>query len=568
MKRILISTISAIALSLLSIAPAKAQRLDFGGTVLNNDIASWLDLYDFSFTSHNFGTARSMAMGNAFTSLGADMVSASLNPAGVGMYVGGDFSFTPMLSFSKSKSEGGDPFYSAGDIEYFDDHTTRLAIPNFGVVVPISKGTGAVTNINFGITYNRIADFNQDRLMASYDNEAINSVANYFATLANADMDSFKFDKDGRLEYGDPYYWGAVLAYKNGLINKDDEGWFVDRIGKNALVDHYSATETRGAVGEWAFTAGFNIVDRLYLGISLGIQDLDYRRDTYYGENYHYAAGETPSGVDMPYQMQYANYMQRTRFSGAGHNFKLGLTARPFKWLRVGVAYHTPTYYSLDISYMGEMWSETHSAGDNPEGYDVAPGGYFEDDVESPIWQDSGIYSWQFRTPSRLLAGLSLTLGKRAILSADIERSWYQTTRLQYSPIEYLDAVYKQNYKDVFKGSNTVRLGAEWYALPAVALRAGYIWSGKSLRSGYEDAIFTHPIPTEQSFITAGFGLHLSKTTTLDFAYQYGTTNYSYEQLFYVTSTEEGVSEEIISSRVFSTKTSRHNAVVTLGVRF
>ena len=570
MKRILISTISAIALSLLSIAPAKAQKpdFDFGGTVLNNDIATWLDLYDFSFTSHNFGTARSMAMGNAFTSLGADMVSASLNPAGIGMYVGGDFSFSPMLSFSNSKTEGGDPFYSPGDIEIFDNRTTRMAIPNFGVVVPISKGTGAFTNINFGITYNRIADFNQDRLMASYDNEAYNSLPNYFATMANANMDSFTFDKDGRLEYGDPYYWGAVLAYKNGLINKDDEGWFIDRIGENALVDHYSATETRGSVGEWAFTAGFNIVDKLYLGISLGIQDLDYRRDTYYGENYHYREGEVPSGEDMPYQMQYANYKQHTRFSGTGHNFKIGLTARPFNWLRVGVAYHTPTYYSLDISYMGEMWSETHSAGSNPEDYDVAPGGYFEDYVESPIWEDYGIYSWEFRTPSRLLAGASITLGKRAILSADFERSWYQTTRLQDSPIEYLDAIYKQNYKDVFKGSNTIRLGAEWYALPGVALRAGYIWSGKALRDDFKDAIFSHPIVTEQSFLTAGLGLNINRNTTLDFAYQYGTTHYSGEQLFYVTETLDGVTEEVISSRVFSTKTKRHNAVVTIGFRF
>ena len=572
MKRIFISTISAIILSVVALTPAKAQpldpKLDFGGTVMDNDVATWLDLYDFSFTSHNFGTARSMAMGNAFTALGADMVSTSLNPAGVGMYVGGDFSFSTMLVPSKSKTTGGDPFYSAGDIENFDNKTLRMAIPSFGVVTPVSIGAGALTNINFALSYNRIADFNQDRLMASYDNDDMNSMANYFRELANANSNSFIFDKDGRLEYGDPYYWGAVLGYKNGLINKDDKGWFIDRIGENALVDHYSATETRGSLGEWAFTAGFNIVDKLYLGISLGIHDLDYRRDTYYGENYHYAEGEVPTGEDMPYQMQYMNYMQHTRYSGAGHNFKFGLTARPFNWLRVGVAYHTPTYYSVDISYMGEMWSETHSAGNNPEDYDVAPGGYFEDYVESPVWEDYGSYAWEFRSPSRLLAGMALTLGKRAIISVDVERSWYQTIRLQDSPIDNLEPIYKQYYKDVFKGSNTVRLGGEFYVLPAVALRAGYIWSGKTLREDYNEAIFSRPIPTEQSFLTAGFGLHLSKTTTLDFAYQYGRTNYSSEQLFYVTRTVDGVTSSFIESEVFNTKTSRSNVVLTLGFRF
>ena len=535
---------------------------------MDNDVATWLDLYDFSFTSHNFGTARSMAMGNAFTALGADMVSTSLNPAGVGMYVGGDFSFGAMIVPSKSKTTGGDPFYSAGDIENFDNKTLRMAIPSFGVVTPVSIGTGAITNINFALSYNRIADFNQDRLMASYDNSAMNSMANYFRELASANPNSFIFDKDGRLEYGDPYYWGAVLGYKNGIINKDGEGWFIDRIGKNVIVDNYSATKTRGSLGEWAFTAGFNIVDKLYLGISLGIHDLDYRRDVYYGENYHYAEGETPSGEDMPYQMQYVNYRQYTRYSGSGHNFKFGLTARPFNWLRVGVAYHTPTYYSLDIGYRGKMRSETHSAGSNPEGYDLAPGGYFEDKVKSPIWEDYGIYSWEFRSPSRLLAGLALTLGKRAIISVDVERSWYQTIRLQDSPIDNLEPIYKQYYKDVFKGSNTVRLGGEFYVLPAVALRAGYIWSGKTLREDYNEAVFSRPIPTEQSFLTAGFGLHLSKTTTLDFAYQYGRTNYSSEQLFYVTRTVDGVTSSFIESEVFNTKTSRSNVVLTLGFRF
>lgn len=570
MKRIYISAVIAI---LLSVAPAKAQivNYDFGGTVQNNDVVSWLDLYDFSFTSHNFGTARSMAMGNAFTALGADMVSASLNPAGIGMYVGGDFSFTPMIGVSKSKTMGGDPYYSSGDYEYFDDHTTRMAVPSFGVVFPLSKSTGNFTNINFGFSYNRIADFNQDRLMASYDNDAVNSVANYFRNFA--DIDNLQTDSSGKMDFGDdPYYWGPVLAYKSGLINKYDDGWFIDRIGANALVDQYSATQTRGSLGEWAFTVGFNIVDRLYLGVSLGIQSLNYKHNTYYGENYHYA-DDAPAvdgaGVPLDYQLHNVGYMQNTTISGSGHNFKLGLTARPFDWLRVGVAYHTPTYYSLDFTYMSDMNSDMQRVGNDPEGLGVPPGGFDYNEVYSPILEDYGSNAWEFRSPSRLLAGVAVTLGRRAILSADFERSWYQTIRLQDSPLgDELSVIYKQNYKSVFKGSNTLRLGGEFYLLPALALRAGYIWSGKTLRSDYEHAIFSRPIPTEQSFLTAGIGLHLSKTTTLDFAYQYGTTHYTSEQLFYITETVDGVTEEIFGSELFTTKTTRHNAVLTLSFRF
>ena len=106
-------SVVALFTALIPTSNVKAQVLDFGGMVLNNDIPTWMDLYNLSSTTHNFGTARSMAMGNAFTALGADMVSASLNPAGVAMYVGGDFSLTPMISVAKS-STSGDPFYLSG----------------------------------------------------------------------------------------------------------------------------------------------------------------------------------------------------------------------------------------------------------------------------------------------------------------------------------------------------------------------------------------------------------------------------------------------------------------------
>ena len=558
MKRIYISTVAALIMSLFTTSNVNAQVLDFGGTVLNNDIPTWMDLYDLSSTSHNYGTARSMAMGNAFTALGADMVSASLNPAGVAMYVGGDVSFTPMITVAKSNTSG-DAYYEGGADGFFDNRNTRFAVPNFGVVVPVSMSTGALTNVNFAVSYNRIADFNEDRLMASRGNVAENSLANYFCELSNADDHNFTFDKNGRLEFGDPFYWGAVLAYKNGLTNRDDKGWFRDRISDDAVVDQYSVLETRGAVDEWSFTGGFNIVDKVYLGISIGIQGIDYSRNTYYGEDYLYDGGD--SGLED--QLIYTNYMQTTRFYGTGHNFKFGVTARPLHWLRVGVAYHTPTYYSLDTYYSGEMRTQTLHI-DPKSGEEQI----IDDYVQSPIFEEYGVNSWEFRTPSRLLTGVAVTLGKRAIISADYERSWYQTLRLQKSTIYGLDDVYKGHFKEVFKANNTLRLGVECYVLPAVALRAGYIWSDSAIKSGYEYAMTSRPSPTTRSFITAGLGMYLNKTTYLDFAYQYSTTHYTSIQPFYVTETIDGVTSPYIDSALFDTKTTRQSFVLTLGFRF
>ena len=96
MKRVFTTLLTALTL-LVSTSGASAQSVDFGGLNFNNDIIGWGDMYNLSFTAHNYGTARSMAMGNAFTALGADMVSATINPAGIGMYTQSDVSITPML---------------------------------------------------------------------------------------------------------------------------------------------------------------------------------------------------------------------------------------------------------------------------------------------------------------------------------------------------------------------------------------------------------------------------------------------------------------------------------------
>lgn len=570
MRRIHISLLSALIALIISLTPSQAQSVNFGGTTFNNDIIGWYDLYNLSFTSHNYGTARSMAMGNAFTALGADMVSASLNPAGIGMYVGSDVSITPMMQFTKTQTKGSDPYYTnvPKKLQAFDDHTERMAMGSMGGVFTVYKGIGAVTNINFGVAYNRIADFNEDYLVAKRNNSANDSMANFFCTLSN--IDNLLTDKDGKMDFGDPYYWGATLAYKNGLTNKDNQGWFIDRIAENAIIDQYSSVQTRGSLGEYAITTGFNFLDKVYVGASLGIQSLNYKRSVYYGEDYLYNEGEAPSGEAMPYQLQYMNYSQTTRINGSGFNFKIGITARPLDWLRIGVAYHTPTFYNVSMRYSAEMWSETLSAGNNPDGYDVGPKGYMQDYVESPVWEDSGPYSWEYHSPSRLLTGVAATLGKRVIISADYERSWYQTIRLEDSPIDTLDAVYKENFKDIFKGSNTIRVGVEGYVLPFMTLRGGYIWNGSTLKEEYKDAIVSHPIATQQSFITAGLGFKFSQTIYLDLAYQYGTTKYTtYQTLFAV---ENAVAESTdlidIQSARFANTTTRHSAVLTLGFRF
>jgi hypothetical protein len=445
----------------------------------------------------------------------------------------------------------------------FKDHKTNFGMSSIGGVFAVYRSTGALTNLNVGVVYNRIADFNYNTMSASTRNPATSSLANFFCTLSN--VDNLQTDSDGTMSFGgDPYYWGAKLAYKNGFTNKDEQGWFIDRIADYAEIDQYSATEVRGSLGEYDITLGMNFADIVYVGASFGIQSLSYKRTVFYGENYIYPGNEYPSGEDMPYQLDYMNYMQRTSLSGTGINFKLGVTVRPVHWWRVGVAYHTPTLMNMSMMYDGEMWSETYSAGNNPDKYELSSQGYAYFNVETPVLEDVGANSWNYTSPSRLLLGTAFTIGGKVIVSADYERSWYQTMRLKSSPIWGLS--YTDINKEVFKGSSTLRVGAEGYVLPFLVLRAGYIWSGSTLREGYEDIVATHTMPKSQSYITAGLGLKFSPSVYLDVAYQYGETKYTGYQTFYYT---DAVNPDFdFGSRVFDDSVARHVAVVTLGLRF
>ena len=62
------------------------------------------------------GTARAQAIGGAIVSLGGDISTATVNPAGLGLFKTNDFVFSPGLSFGNTKIDylGQIPVYQYG----------------------------------------------------------------------------------------------------------------------------------------------------------------------------------------------------------------------------------------------------------------------------------------------------------------------------------------------------------------------------------------------------------------------------------------------------------------------
>ena len=543
MKRI-VSFISALA---LVAGTAGAQgSYDFGGVALNQSAVSAMDMFNLSQTQFSFGTARAAAMAGAFTSLGADLSSMSINPAGLGMYRHNEVAITPMLSFGNSKTTGN---------RFERTRNTNFGVSNLGFVLKLRESAKGVTAINFGFGYNRLADFNHTYSTKVAGGDA--SIADaYSRQLQSAGLTSAYLNGDN-FYWGDvePALWGASLGYFTGMVGDKSGAWGRDMIA-NPTVGQFATVKNSGSVGEYLVSLGLNINNKVYIGASLGIHSVYMRRDVYYGESYEYSA--KPS---LDYCMDYANYDQSSRISGAGVNFKFGVVYRPIEGLRLGFAFHTPTYYSLTYKYRAGLTSAVKSLTTNPDGYTLDSQGYINPPFSEATARlvDDGPDSWEFLSPSRMLFGASYTIGQFAVISVDYERDWYNGIRVKNSP--YGKGAFDDFARDNFKGSNTLRIGAEVRIIPQLALRAGYgLWAG-----GLQDknAVFSSPVIYRTDYVGAGVGIAFTKSFFIDLTYQYARNLLTdYKTFYYYNDSEDGASHTL-STRLF-----RHSAILSLGFRF
>lgn len=541
-----------MAIILASALAVQAQNTS--GILLNRDIVPASSLLSLS-QREAVGTARSMGMGGAFTSLGADMASFGYNPAGFGMYQRDEISASLGLGITNAKN------YNAYNTS--DNNSVRFDVNNIGASFKVYEGTGKLVAVNFAFGYNKTADYNYDM---SYAGPAtVSSLADAFADIANANgltinADNKIADDRGYYDYDmNPYFWGAVMGYKAGLINKGTNGWYPDEIAPGAQMSQYTNLRSRGSAGEFSFAFGFNINNIVYLGASLDVQSIS-REQTIYYEEYIGYEGARPNGTEYPYQLQDFRFAQSMNLNGSGVGAKFGIVVRPVEALRIGFAVHTPTYYSVAYRYSASLSSKALSAGNNPYGWEVINGSVYANE-STPILQDGGDNRWCFTTPTRLLAGVSYAINRYAIISVDYQYDAYRALKWNYTPVDtgYTNDVFRNNVK----GTHTVRAGVEAKPLPWLALRVGGGYRTKLLRDNYDFVAFSEPVADRLWYASAGLGFRLSEVTSIDLAYQYRNTRYSDYYSFY---TKLGDTPN--ASPMYGLDLINHNIAVTFAFRF
>lgn len=544
---------SAVAILALSVVAVQAQNTS--GILLNRDILPASTILSLS-QRQTAGTARSMGMGGAFTSLGADMASLGYNPAGFGMYQRNEISLSLGLGISHTKNFNA---YATTD-----NSAVRVAINNIGASFKVYESTGKLTAINFAFGYNKTADYNYD--MAYESPATISSLADAFADIANGGVlginaDNKITDPKGYYDYDmNPYYWGAVMGYKAGLVNRGSNGWYPDEIAPGAQMSQFTKLQSRGSAGEFSFALGMNINNIVYLGASLDIQSISRKQTIYYDEYISYPEGTRPDAALYPYQLQQFEFGQSMQINGSGVGAKFGIVVRPIESLRIGFAVHTPTYYSVVYRYSAALSSVALSAGSNPNDWEEVEGYVYADEA-TPVLQDGGEHRWTFTTPTRLLVGASYAFGAYAVISVDYQYDAYRSLKLNYKPADtgYTNELFRND----LRGVHTVRAGIEAKPLPWLSLRVGGGYSSKVLNRNYDFVALSEPMANTSWYASAGLGFRLSEVTSIDISYQYRKIQYTDYYSFYT-----NLNGAANASPLYGMDMLKHNVALTFAFRF
>jgi len=436
------------------------------------------------------GTARSVAMGNAFGGLGGDFSSLSINPAGLGLYRSNEFVFTPNIG--KSNADASYIGSSASDSKY------NFSLNNVGYVAtiqPNNTGESGLVSLSFGVGFNRVNDFSMNMLAAGKN--ASNSILTNFTNYVN--------DQYLSVDDFDPFY--EALAYPTGLIgyDEDNDEFYNDLTDNGYGQSQRESTSRKGYTNEYVFSLAANFNHKLYIGATLGVQDLYYKEET---DLYEYDANN-----DIPY-FNSLNFLTYSKTTGTGYNFKIGVIYKPINELRLGIALHTPTFYDLHNEYQNKMLSNM-----------TLNNGAKDYSSTSPY----GEYDYHLNTPLRTVFSAAYVVGKKGLISIDYELVDYSTSKLRDGGENYDFTDENDEINEVYKTVGNLHIGGEYRLTDNFSLRAGY----EKYPSPYKSKAFDADQPNsdaDYSSVSAGFG-YKEGNFFLDMAYKHGT-NKEYSTLY------------------------------------
>ena len=411
------------------------------------------------------GTARYSSLAGSMGAFGADFTGLSAgNPAGIGLFKRHEIAVSTALAYNKIVSA-----YN-GEEERGVDYRFRLN--SLGVVCVLSPPANTKWKmLHFATGLNKLARYDGFSVVAG-ENEGSN-FCQYLVGIANginhnslsgfagAAWDHFLLDSIATMEYYTPV---------------------------DADFHQQQLRVSEGYLNEYIFSFGGNYNDELFLGATLGIPFFRYYQHTTYTES-------SNSYFDT------LIVFDEFRSQATGINFKLGLIYQPLRYLRVGAAFHTPTFYPNvreEFENSFDVWN---------------------------ILLDSALHSnliynserkksdYQLRTPYHAMANVAFIYRDRGFINVDYEYVDYTNSELYAKSHSFHSfGEENKNIRANYRGTHIARIGGELNLQP-IALRLGYAYASNPYSKEVEKDGSSHTI-------CAGIGIR-GKSFFADFAYMY-----------------------------------------------
>ena len=406
-------------------------------------------------------TSRIKGIGNAGTAVGGDLSSIGNNPAGIGFFTRSELSITPEFDFAKTNTS------YLNQTNNTSKNSANIANASWVFYSRLNTPSGqdkdkGWLSLNFGFAYNHTNDYGENITASGKNNTS--SITDYYANLGNS--------------YGIPNGSLQSWAYNQNLI--DNYGTASSPNYKsNAFtgVSQLNNIYRTGGESEFDVSMGANYSNKLYLGVGVGLTDMQYTSTNNFTETGVASVLENSVAVNRNYNSNYSQF-QNTR--GSGINFKFGAIYKPVEFVRIGAVITTPTFYSIDDSY-NESLTTNLSSGTS---YSNGPTNY-------PL-------TYTLTTPFKAAGGLAIFLGQFGFISGDVEYVNYGSTRLQ-SNDDYDSSGDNTDIQTTYRSTINTHAGAEIRLPGGLFLRGGYGVQGSPLKQGGKDT----------QTISGGLGYHV-----------------------------------------------------------
>lgn len=540
-------------------------------------------MYDGIANSENnpYGTARSMALGNAMTAVGGDLGAVAINPAGGAVARYGQFAITPGLTISSSNasfSPVGESSYGASSHE----SKARMNFPSAGASIRMTTGRDkGLRAYTMTVLLNQMQDYNSSMIASG-----VNSKTSLLSEFASAACGYYHNELVDYTANGAS--WDLVSGYNGRLFgglsstiyagNSEVETPYGYAIP--APLAQTSSTMTNGYRRDFIIGWSFDISGNLYLGFNLGLPTMYKNLSEGYFEapykNYmdFYICLPDKGGnfVDTFYTGSRYMFSQYTRMTGIYAKF--GAIWLPADNVRLGFAIQTPTSYSVTEGY-------TYSASSTYENTSC------NGSSTSPVDE----WSYKMRSPFSFNVGLAYTFAGRGLFTLDADFTDYRVMKYTEAGggVEYFYDV-NQTINKFCGISKTIRAGVEYKLTPEFSARAGFnlatsperTWGGKTAADFYGAMPYYGALTGKGQYVkdkktafSLGFGYSSPGSFFADFAVRvnnYPTSvylpYYDYDHmdangvLHQIGSTSEELSPRIRINRTL------WDAMITFGWRF